>query len=63
MAGKNNKGISSMGIVKDKINDLVQNKAYELYTNRGSTGGNELGDWLEAEKLVKQELRRGRADE
>lgn len=61
MADKNGKKEkTSLGIVKDKINDLVQRKAFELYQKRGYTGGNELGDWLEAERLVKQELKGGR---
>jgi len=47
----------SRGIAKDKIRDVVQKKAYELYQKRGCTPGNDLADWLEAEKLVKEELR------
>jgi len=37
---------------------LVQKKAYELYEQRGRQPGNELEDWLTAERLVKEELSR-----
>ena len=32
--------------------EKVRNKAYELYEKRGCQHGNELEDWLEAEKKV-----------
>ncbi len=43
---------------QDKLNEMIQRKAYELFEKRGCTPGNELGDWFEAEKLVRQELAR-----
>lgn len=36
----------------------IERKAFELYQKRGAKPGNELGDWLEAEKMVKQQARR-----
>lgn len=36
---------------------LVAKKAYELYAKRGYSHGNDLGDWLEAEKSVKSSTR------
>lgn len=33
-------------------NQRVQEKAYELYLQRGGAPGNELNDWFEAEKIV-----------
>mgnify|MGYP001257694043 CR=1 FL=1 len=33
-------------------NQRVQEKAYELYLQRGGVPGNELNDWFEAEKIV-----------
>lgn len=48
----------SKGASKDKVREMVQKKAYELYQKRGCTPGNDLSDWLTAEKLVKQELGR-----
>lgn len=35
----------------------VQQKAYEIYVNRGHAHGNDLEDWLRAEKAIKKELR------
>ena len=37
--------------------ELIQQKAYELYVQRGKTPGHEVEDWLTAEKLVDRELR------
>lgn len=36
---------------KEKFNEAVSKIAYELYLKKGSKSGNELGDWLEAEKI------------
>lgn len=36
--------------------ELIRNKAYELYVQRGRTPGKELEDWLSAEKQVDREL-------
>ena len=30
----------------------IRRRAYELYKHRGSTEGNEVGDWLQAEAEV-----------
>jgi len=35
---------------------LVQKKAYDLYEERGCQSGNDLEDWLNAERLVKEDL-------
>ena len=37
--------------------ELIQNKAYELFLERGSKPGHEVEDWLAAEKIVDRELR------
>jgi len=34
------------------INKKISEVAYELFLKRGATHGNDLGDWLEAERLV-----------
>jgi hypothetical protein len=34
---------------------LVARKAFELYQRRGSEGGRDVEDWLEAERLIEQE--------
>lgn len=49
-------GASSSTMSKDRINDLIRKKAYELYDKRGRKGGNALSDWLEAERIVKANL-------
>ena len=36
--------------------DLVRNKAYELYVQRGCTQGRDMDDWLLAEKIVDREF-------
>jgi hypothetical protein len=41
----------------EQWNEAVQKKAYELFEQRGYTQGNDLDDWFEAEKLVKQSMR------
>ncbi len=33
--------------------EKIQKKAYELFEKRGYTHGDDLADWLKAEKLVK----------
>ncbi|MFA5388393.1 MAG: DUF2934 domain-containing protein [Candidatus Omnitrophota bacterium] len=43
-------------VSREKFMQLVQEKAYELYEKRGSSQGNDLEDWLDAERLVKEEL-------
>lgn len=37
----------------EELKEEIQRKAYELYEERGRTDGNDLADWLEAERLVK----------
>ncbi len=34
----------------------VSEKAYELYQKRGEVHGNDLADWLEAERIVQEEI-------
>lgn len=43
-------------VSREEFMALVQQKAYELYEQRGRQPGNELEDWLTAERLVKEEL-------
>ena len=37
----------------------VATKAYELFEQRGGEHGHDVDDWLEAERLVVEELRQG----
>lgn len=48
---KSNKQNSSK---QDKFNEAVSKIAYELYEKRGCTPGNDLADWLEAEKIARK---------
>ena len=34
----------------------VEKKAYELYRKRGGQDGHDCDDWLEAERIVEQEM-------
>ena len=49
------------------LHERIARRAYELYQKRGQPSGHDLEDWLEAEALIKAELRsqgetpRGRA--
>jgi hypothetical protein len=49
---------NSQRVSREEFMALVQKKAYELYEQRGRQPGNELEDWLTAERLVKEELSR-----
>jgi len=37
------------------IQDEIAKKAYELYEKRGGQQGNDMQDWLEAERLILSE--------
>lgn len=39
-----------------QLRTMIENKAYELFLKRGCNHGNDLTDWLEAERLVKQQM-------
>ena len=43
-------------VSREEFMQLVQKKSYELYEKRGCKSGNDLEDWLEAERLVKEDL-------
>ncbi len=43
-------------ISREEFMQLVQKKAYEIYEKRGCQSGNDLEDWLNAERLVKEDL-------
>ena len=43
-------------VSREEFMQLVQKKAYEIYEKRGGKSGNDLEDWLNAEKLVKEDL-------
>ncbi|OGP12751.1 MAG: hypothetical protein A3I75_02255 [Deltaproteobacteria bacterium RIFCSPLOWO2_02_FULL_50_16] len=40
-----------------KLNEMIRNKAYDIYRQRGNRPGNSVNDWITAERIVKQELK------
>lgn len=40
--------------------ERIAQKAYELWEQRGRQAGNDLGDWLEAEAIVMEEIHEAR---
>ena len=42
-------------VSREEFMQLVQKKSYELYEKRGCKPGNDLEDWLNAERLVKED--------
>ena len=49
---ENNKG----NLKQSDIFAKIQKRAYELYAKRGASHGNDMRDWLEAERQVKRDL-------
>ena len=47
-------GESTMG--DEVLRQRIAEKAYELYEKRGQSHGQDLDDWLEAERLVLSEI-------
>jgi len=47
---------TTLGRPREKMIEMIQEKAYELYERRGRISGHEWEDWFEAEKMVKREL-------
>lgn len=43
---------------RENIHELIRKKAQEICNSRGCTPGNEMRDWLEAERIVKSEMRK-----
>lgn len=48
------KPVVKSSISKEKLLQEIEKKAYELYLKRNGQHGNDLNDWLEAEKIVKK---------
>ena len=54
----NNKTFSnaSTSIPQDQLTDMIRKKAYELYEKRGKKLGQDMNNWLEAERMIKQKI-------
>ncbi|OGF44757.1 MAG: hypothetical protein A2536_09425 [Candidatus Firestonebacteria bacterium RIFOXYD2_FULL_39_29] len=44
-------------VSKEKLLKEIEKKSYELFLKRNGKHGNDLQDWLEAEKIVKKQLK------
>ena len=44
-------------VSREEFMQLVQKKSYEIYEKRGCQPGNDLEDWLNAERLVNEDLK------
>ncbi len=42
---------------ENALHEMIEKKAYEMYEKKGAEQGKDLDDWLEAEKIVKRELK------
>jgi len=53
-----NKASSNSGtsIPQDQMTDMIRKKAYELYEKRGKKSGQDMNNWLEAERIVKEKI-------
>lgn len=54
---KNSRSSSSQDCSKEDLQEKIRKKAFELYTKRGYVHGNDFKDWLEAERIVKSQIR------
>lgn len=41
----------------EELNRMVEHRAYDLYMERGYSHGDDMHDWLEAEKEIKSKFR------
>lgn len=44
---------SSSKVSQDKIANEISQLAYQFYVDRGYNSGNDMDDWLKAERIVK----------
>ncbi|MDD5116031.1 MAG: DUF2934 domain-containing protein [Candidatus Omnitrophica bacterium] len=42
----------------ESITDKIRRRAQELYERKGSIPGNDWADWFEAERQIKEELKK-----
>ena len=56
--GSTNKASSNteMSIPQDQLTNMIRKKAYELYEKRGKKSGQDMANWLEAERMIKQKV-------
>jgi hypothetical protein len=49
-------GADTRGCTVECVPDLIRKRAYQLFEERGRQPGQELDDWLQAERETKQHL-------
>ena len=47
---------AGMAIPQDQLTNMIRKKAYELYEKRGKKSGQDMANWLEAERIIKQKI-------
>ncbi len=47
-------------IDEETLNEMIRKKAYELHERRGGEHGRDFEDWVEAERIVKAEMRKSK---
>ena len=47
--------MATRAVATDSMEDDIRLRAYELYLERGESGGYELDDWLQAERDLSEE--------
>jgi hypothetical protein len=58
------KGVGLGDVVKQRdLNEEIAKVAYDLYEKRGKGNGNDLDDWVKAEKIVTERYARLKKDE
>ena len=48
--------VEARKISSEELFPLIEKKAYEFYVKRGCIHGNDMDDWLEAEKAIMGDL-------
>jgi hypothetical protein len=48
----------AVNLLPINLEDEIRRRAYELYQQRGTAPGSEAGDWLDAEREIKQRYRK-----
>jgi Protein of unknown function (DUF2934) len=48
----------AVNLLPINLEDEIRRRAYELYQQRGTASGSEAGDWLNAEREIKQRYRK-----
>ncbi len=53
---KKTTAVKTCAVDVSAIHQSIEKKAYELFEQRGYSHGNDVNDWLEAERIVNQGL-------